>query len=43
MRTTVTNSTVLNIRRYSLINNMACMKTEQVSVCHVLFCVVVIA
>jgi len=42
MRTTVTNSTVLNIRRYSLINNMTYMKTEQVSVCHVLFCVVVI-
>lgn len=33
MRTTITNS-VLNIRKYSLINNMACMKTEQVSVCH---------
>lgn len=36
MRATITNSTVLNIRRYSLIKNMACMKTEQVSVCRYL-------
>lgn len=42
MRATITNSTVLNIRRYSLIKKMTCMKTlaSKCMLLPVVFCVV---